>query len=261
MLEVARLEVMREGRVLCGPASFSVARGERLALVGPNGAGKSSLFKGITGEWASRGEIRINGRARADWARRELARSMAVMPQQSTLGFDFLVEEVIALGRLPHIALGQPDRDRAAIDHVCTLLDLAPFRARPYLTLSGGERQRVQLARALAQLGAAPESALLLLDEPTSALDLAQAQSALTAVSRYAGQGAAVVMVLHDLSLAAAFADKVLVLGQGKVLDYGTPQELFSAERIAAWFGCPVRVESGGRMPPLIGPAICRPPV
>ncbi len=241
LLAVSGLVVRRGGATLVDGVSFGLHAGEVVALVGPNGAGKSSCLRAISGEWTpSAGEIRILGQQLSRWPRRALAARMAVMPQAAHLGFDFLVEEVVALGRLPHHRRGAPAADRAAVDRALAAMRLEALRARRYLTLSGGERQRVHLARALAQADGPERPSLILLDEPTSALDLASQQAALGAARRRADAGDGVLAVLHDLNLAAVFADRLIVLRAGRLVAEGPPGRLIAAGAVAQWYGCQV---------------------
>jgi iron complex transport system ATP-binding protein len=252
MLEIRDITLVRGGMPILSGVSANFTPGEFVAIVGPNGAGKSSLVRILTGEWKpDRGQADLDGRNLASFARRQVARRMAVVPQASAIGFDFLVEEIVALGRLPH-ATGAAF-DKAAVAEALSMLALGSFAARQYLTLSGGERQRVQLARALVQIWPGPEVAappILVLDEPTSALDLAQQHVALeTAASRARG-GALVIAVLHDLNLAAEYADRLLVLKAGRLVADGVPAEIMSDRSVSDWFGCPVDIwQEDGRPP------------
>ncbi|ODT01037.1 MAG: hypothetical protein ABS49_03105 [Erythrobacter sp. SCN 62-14] len=241
MLDVQGLGVTRDGCNLVRDVSFKVESGEFVALVGPNGAGKSSCLKAITGEWPAHGEIIIAGKPLSQWRAADLALRLAVMPQSPSLRFDFLVHEVVMLGRLPHRFAGRPEEDRAAAARALAAVNLDHLKDRRYLGLSGGERQRVQLARVLAQADSGDDAGqLLLLDEPTSALDLAQQQTALAAARRHARAGGAVLAVLHDLNLAAVFADRLLVLKEGQIVGEGPPQRVLQSSLIEQWYGCKV---------------------
>ncbi|MCG8594372.1 MAG: heme ABC transporter ATP-binding protein [Kiloniellales bacterium] len=249
MLEVAGVRIERQGRLLVDGVSFHAGAGELVALIGPNGAGKSSLLKAVTGEWRDAGgRVEIAGRGRRRWAPRALARQVAVMAQSPQVGFDFTVAELVGLGRAPHRGCSTPARDRAIVGEALAAVGLSGFGARSVLELSGGERQRVFLAKAIAQVTPAPGAlpgagSLLLLDEPTSALDLAQQAAAMGAARRIADNGAAVLAVLHDLNLAASFADRVVVMTRGRLAADGVPEEVLTAERLSAWYGCSVCVD------------------
>jgi iron complex transport system ATP-binding protein len=214
-----------------------------LAVVGPNGAGKSTLRKILCGDLKpSGGEVFMKGRALADWSLTERAQVRAVLPQDSSLNFPFTVLEVVLMGRAPHLkgAEGKHDYEvaRAALDAV----EVRHLEERIYPTLSGGERQRVQLARVLAQIWEPPAGGAryLLLDEPTSNLDLAHQHSTLKIARRFAREGVGVLIILHDLNLAAQYADRILMLRQGSVAALGSPIEVLTPEAIYETFGMPV---------------------
>ena len=249
MLEVAGVSVARQGRLLVDGVGFRAGAGEFVALIGPNGAGKSSLLRAIAGAWpSSGGNIEIAARTRRQWDPKALARRLAVMAQSPGINFDFTVRELVGLGRAPHRGRHAPAWDRAIVADALATVGLAGFASRSVLRLSGGERQRVFLAKAIAQVTPAPDAppaagSLLLLDEPTSALDLAQQVVAMNAVRRIADNGATILAVLHDLNLAASFADRVMVMTHGRLAADGAPEQVLTAERLGAWYGCPVRVD------------------
>ncbi|MEH6493310.1 heme ABC transporter ATP-binding protein [Halopseudomonas sp.] len=242
MLQVDALDCARGARTILQGISFQLAAGEVLAVLGTNGAGKSTLLASLSGELTPLGgSIMLSGRPLAGWSAQERARRMAVLPQSSTLAFAFSVAEVVALGRLPH-ATGR-QQDELIVEQAMAATDVTQLRERSYLTLSGGERQRVHLARVLTQIWDAGEQGCLLLDEPTASLDLAHQQLILQQARDMAERGLAVVVVLHDLNLAARYADRLLLLHQGRVSALGTPWQVLSTERVAEVFGVAVRVE------------------
>jgi len=241
-LEVEGLTVHAGGREVLHDFGLRVTPGEFVAVVGPNGAGKSSLLRAVTGEWKSRGRVELFGSSLHGWRRRDLAKRVAVMPQTSALAFDFTVHEVVGLGRLPHRER-DPAANREAVSGALECLHLSPLADRRYLTLSGGERQRVQFARVLAQIWRPAEQALLLLDEPTSALDLAQQRSVLDIAHAQAEAGTAVVAVLHDLNLAARYATRVVMVGEGRIALDASCGEAITRANIARVFGVDVFVE------------------
>lgn len=199
-------------RILDG-LSFAVRPGVFLAIAGPNGAGKSSLLAVLSGERRpTRGEVRLDGKPLPAWKPKQLARRRAVMLQHSTLPFAFTVEEVVSLGFAPT----DPGDPRPFM----ALAEVGHLRHRSFLSLSGGERQRVQFARALAQLHAPPPGQwpLLLLDEPTSSLDPGHQHRILGAARKWQREGGGgIVGILHDLSLAAQYADEVILLDSGRI--------------------------------------------
>lgn len=241
MLKATGLGCARGGCRILQEIDFTLAAGEVVAVLGTNGAGKSTLMATLTGELvAQAGSVELDGRALADWPASQRARRMAVLPQVSTLAFPFACEEVVALGRMPHDTGLQ--RDHEIIDSALAAADVAHLRGRDYLTLSGGERQRVHLARVLAQLWDVP-AACLLLDEPTASLDLAHQQLTLAQARLVADRGGAVLVILHDLNLAARYADRILLLDRGRMLALGSPWQVLEAERIRSVFGVQVQVQ------------------
>jgi iron complex transport system ATP-binding protein len=241
-ISVSGLTVSRSGQKLLNLARLQLRAGELLAVVGPNGAGKSTLLRALTGEWASHGQLTLLGRPLRAWSRPLLAQRMAVMPQNSHLQFDFLVHEVVALGRLPHRAR-EPGTNHHAVQEVIGVLGLESLKHRRFTTLSGGERQRVQFGRVLAQIWGVEQPGLLLLDEPTSALDLAQQKQVLDMARAQSQQGCAVLAVLHDLNLAARYADRIVVLKDGTLKHEGTPDAVLTDGILRSCFGVTATVE------------------
>lgn len=206
-------------KVLLEDINFAVHPCELVAIVGPNGAGKSSLFKVLTREYAFfNGTVELNGRAYTEWRPEQIALQMGVLPQSSGLNFPFSAYEVVLLGRLPHSSGRIRDQEIAL--HALQLVDAEHLSNTSYLSLSGGEKQRVQLARVLAQIWEetpAFTERYLLLDEPTSALDLSHQHMILNQAKTMSQQGVGVVAILHDLNLAAEYADRIVMLKEGKV--------------------------------------------
>lgn len=247
MIAARNLRVEVGGACLLDGVSFELRAGEVAAIVGANGAGKSTLLKTLCQEVTpSRGEVKINNRALNDWSHGELARVRAVLPQDSILNFPFTVLEVALLGRTPHARGGESALDYEIARRALEATDALHLAARLYPSLSGGERQRVQLARVLAQIWDAPKTGdrFLLLDEPTSSLDLAHGHSTLAVARRFAREGVGALVVLHDLNLAAQYADRIIVLKGGRVLATGAPAEVLTPEIIAEAYGVRVLVLS-----------------
>jgi iron complex transport system ATP-binding protein len=230
--------------------SLEVRRGEVVAIVGPNGAGKSTLRRALCGEVElSGGEVRMSGRTLAEWTALERARVRAVMPQESTLAFPFTAFEVALMGRLPHLRGAEGARDYEIAFLALEAVEARHLAERLYPTLSGGEKQRVQLARVLAQIweptssderggkGAGERERFLLLDEPTSNLDLAHQHSTLAVARRLAFEGVGVLVVLHDLNLAAQYGDRIVMLKDGGIAYTGRPHEVLTREAIREVFG------------------------
>lgn len=243
MLRVDNLQVARGQDQVLSDIGLALAPGEVLGVLGPNGAGKSTLLGALCGELPVRqGQVWLDDRPLADWPGPERARRLAVLPQVSTLGFAFRVEEVVGMGRLPHdsgVVL-----DAEIITAALNAADAGHLRGRSYLTLSGGERQRVHLARVLAQLWPGEAGTTLLLDEPTSALDPLHQHTTLQAVRAFADRGAAVLVILHDLNLAARYCDRILLLQHGRACALGAPRQVLQPKALKAVFGLEVLVQA-----------------
>ncbi|WP_371792436.1 heme ABC transporter ATP-binding protein [Streptomyces sp. NBC_01471] len=237
------------------PSSRTVRAGELLALVGPNGAGKSTLLAALAaGLPATEGAVRVDGRPAASWPAAELALRRAVLPPSADLSFPFPVEEVVRMGRAPWAGTERADDDDQAVTDAMAATEVGGFAVRPFPSLSGGERARVALARVLAQ-----RAPLLLLDEPTAALDLRHQELVLRICRERAAAGCAVVVVLHDLGLAAAYADRAAVLHEGRIAADGPPSRVFTAELLSRVCRQPVEVlPHPGTGAPLVIPE--RPP-
>ncbi|WP_052282166.1 heme ABC transporter ATP-binding protein [Kluyvera genomosp. 1] len=219
--------------------SLQLRRGEVTALIGPNGAGKSTLLRLLTGFLSpDSGERTIEGRPLTEWSANALSRRRAVMLQRTQLNANWPVETVIAMGRAPWGS----EVDTALIQRVMAETGCSHLAGRPYPALSGGEQQRVQLARSLAQLwqNDGPQG-WLFLDEPTSALDLFYQQHLLRLLKKLSRRNALhVCIVLHDLNLAALWADTILLLHQGALVAEGTPQEVIQQSVIHRWYGADI---------------------
>jgi iron complex transport system ATP-binding protein len=221
--------------------SLTLEPGELVALIGPNGAGKSTLLRLLTGFLQpAAGQCHLGGIPLDDWSTQALSRRRAVMRQQTQLGFDWPVESVIGMGRAPWTS--HPEAQ--VIHQVMQVTGCLPLAGRHYAALSGGEQQRVQLARALAQLWSdgAPRG-WLFLDEPTSALDLYHQQHLLRLMKSLTLQGNLhVCVVLHDLNLAALWADRIVLLHEGEIVSQGSPEAVLQADDLARWYGAQVHV-------------------
>ncbi|MFQ3358907.1 MAG: iron complex transport system ATP-binding protein [Porticoccaceae bacterium] len=218
--------------------SMRVEPGTVTAIVGPNGAGKSSLLKVLTGEMtASTGHVSLNHQPLNAWALGQKAKMLAVLPQHTVLNFPFTANEVVALGRIPH----QTGilKDELIVADALKAVDANYLQKRFYTQMSGGEKQRVQLARVLAQIWEPTQlgDQFLVLDEPTSAFDLSHQKLTLEIVRGLAEQGTGVVMVLHDLNLAARCADNLVVFDSGTIAAQGSPEEVLTEELIFQVFG------------------------
>jgi iron complex transport system ATP-binding protein len=242
MLRAENLAVQRGPCTVLAEINLQLHAGEVLGVLGPNGAGKSTLLGALCGELPlSHGDVWLDQRRLHDWPGIERAQRLAVLPQTSTLNFAFRVEEVVGMGRLPH-ASGRL-KDAQIIKQALQAADALHLAGRSYQALSGGERQRVHLARVLAQLWPGGEGQILLLDEPTSMLDPLHQHTTLQATRAFAEQGAAVLVILHDLNLAARYCDRLLLLQDGRPHVLGSPEQVLRAEPLKAVFGLEVLVQ------------------
>ncbi|MFB4391484.1 MULTISPECIES: heme ABC transporter ATP-binding protein [unclassified Pseudomonas] len=242
MLEVHGLHLTRGNNEVLHDLHLSVKPGRVLGVLGPNGAGKSSLLGVLSGELVpNQGQVLLQGRGLGDWPGADRAQRLAVLPQVSSLGFAFRVAEVVSMGRLPHGSGRQ--RDQEIVEAALRAADAWHLVERSYLALSGGERQRVHLARVLAQLWPGEEGATLLLDEPTSMLDPLHQHTTLQAVRSFADRGAAVLVILHDLNLAARYCDEILLLEQGRCHALDAPHQVLTPAALKAVFGIDVLVQ------------------
>jgi iron complex transport system ATP-binding protein len=243
-LEAINVSCVIGTATLLQPMSVQFSAGRVTAILGPNGAGKSTLLSLLSGQrkssasasGASAGVVRINGRSLSDYPGTALARFRAVLPQDTSVAFDYTVRDVVALGRFPHTR--QPSVDEAGIVQAAMqVTGVDTMAGRIINTLSGGERARAQLARVLAQIWEPVPGAparWLLLDEPTAALDLSNQHDVLRLTRVWARQrGVGVVAVLHDLNLALRYADQVLVLDGGAVQAQGAANDVLNANNVS----------------------------
>lgn len=241
-LEVQDATVKIGAKTLLDNVSLTVQPGTVVTVLGPNGAGKSTLMKIISGERSlSSGKILLNGRD--DWDLRKQALMLGVLPQASSLAFPFTVEEVVLLGRTPCSSNRQENLaiTREALEQV----DALHLQSREYTTLSGGERQRVHMARVLAQIwdDCPLGNRFLLLDEPTSALDPEHQQLTLKIARQQADEkGMGVLVILHDLNLAARHSDQLLILKDGSIAAQGTPGNVLTPDIVYSVFNIDVSV-------------------
>lgn len=220
---------------------LEVRQGELVALLGPNGSGKSTLLRALAGlVRPERGRVLCGGNDVASLSRRAIARRVALLPQRVRCDFAFTVEQVVEMGREPHLRRLQPygPADRAAVEAAMTRTGVGPLRQRLITALSGGEQQRAFLAQCLAQ-----QPQALLLDEPTASLDIRYQYDVLTCLQGLAREGHAVVCALHDLDLALRFADRAAVLDRGRLIACGLPAEALTPEVLRQVFGVIAAVE------------------
>lgn len=262
MLEAIDISYAIAGSELLSGVSLDISPGEVVVAAGPNGAGKSTLLRILSGEQLpSRGSVLLDGVALSQYGAAQLACRRAVVPQASQLQFPFCVSEVVSLGiSVP----GFGHDDAASRHHVASAMgraDVVHLAQRLYPTLSGGERQRVHLARALCQLSAAPRhkgTYALFLDEPTASLDLAHQLLILEEARKEASRGLAVIVVLHDLNLAARYANRIVLLDRGRLVAFGRPEDVLQDDLLSEVFCCKVHVGVLPREPlPFLLPQAC----
>jgi iron complex transport system ATP-binding protein len=240
------------GQRVVDDVSETVASGEWVTLIGPNGAGKSTLLRAIGGLIDCDGAIALDGERVAALGRRGLAQRLAFVPQSPLLPPEMRVREYVLLGRTPHIGplSHESRRDVEASGRALARLDLVEFADRPLRTLSGGEQQRAVLARALAQ-----EAPVLLLDEPTMALDIGRQQQVLDLVAMLREQSELTVLsAMHELTLAAQYADRLWLLSRGRLVAAGLPDEIVTEALISEVYGAAVRVVSDAGGPVAVVP-------
>lgn len=233
-------------KTLLDHISLQINPGEMVAIIGPNGAGKSTLLKSLCGEIAPHsGIVKINGKAMSKWPNTERAQLCAILPQNSSLSFPFSVLDVVLMGRSPHAKNRNTTNDYKIAQQAMLLVGIGRLAERTYTTLSGGEKQRVHFARILTQIWEPvyPQTRYLMLDEPTSALDISCQHDCLKIARDFAKQqDAGVVVVLHDLNLAALYADRIAVLEAGKLFAIDSPKKIINESLIQHIFEYTVQV-------------------
>ena len=235
LLFVENVRCSLGGREVLRGLTFTLREGERLAVVGPNGAGKTTLLRILAGTLSpSFGRVTLEGRELLALPPKDRARKIAVLPAETATPFAFTVREFVSIGRTPHLGWfgGEREEDDRAVARALEATGTAGLREREVTTLSSGERQRVFLAQALAQ---APS--LLLLDEPTAHLDLAHEIEIFDRLVGENRDGLTWIAVLHDLNLASEYAERILLLREGRILGDGPPEEVLREETLRAVFG------------------------
>lgn len=236
LVESCDLTLQRDGRILLQDFHCTLMAGQIHALLGPNGAGKSTVLRLLAGEWlASHGRIELQGRALSRLDAVTQARQRAVLPQLDTLSFGFTSREVVTLGRHAH-GDSTSTSGSQIVDTVMIATDTHHLATRRYPQLSGGERRRVQLARTLAQVWDV-DHAVLLLDEPTSGLDPAHQHQIMTLLRSLSTRGMGIVLSVHELNLAAIYADAASLLRDGRLLAQGATAEVLTAPQLERLYG------------------------
>lgn len=258
VLEASHVSVAIDRKPIVTGVSLSARAGEVLAIVGPNGSGKTTLMKALSGELGHDGDIALNGRPLRALPPRTAATMRAVMPQATVLSFPFTVREVVRLGLAAGVGVA-PTRREDVVEAALRQVDLTGFGGRMYQSLSGGEQQRVQLARVLCQVWqpvfeGVPR--LLLLDEPVSSLDIRHQLLVMEIARGFAAGGGAVIAILHDLNLAALYADQVLVMSRGRRAACGAPAEVLDIALVREVFGCELTTLQLPNGAPLFAPVV-----
>lgn len=235
-IQAKGLKVQFGNRLILNNLNLNIASGQVTALLGPNGAGKSTLLKLLSAELNSNADIRLFGKERHHWNSSELARHIGLLPQSSSLSFAFTAQEVVELGSIP-LNVSRREAQQLAM-HYMQVTGVAHLADQLYPSLSGGEKQRLHLARVLTQLHQAGSQKILMLDEPTSALDLAHQHNTLRIARQMATQErCTVIVVLHDLNLAAQYADRLMLLSDGDLVCDASPWQALTSETIQQVYG------------------------
>jgi len=246
-IELTGVSVALGGRDVVREIDATVEKGDWVGLIGPNGAGKTTILRAVCGLVGYRGSVAVQGDEVSDLPRRELGRRIALVPQVPSTPVWMTVGEYVLLGRTPHLgALArESESDRVIVTWALQRLDLLPYAERPLGTLSGGERQRAVVARALAQ-----EASIVILDEPTTALDIGHQQQALELLEDLrAEEQLTLVAAMHDLTLAAQYVDRMVLVRDGRIVADGTPADVLTEEGITEHYDASIRVlEVDGRV-------------
>ena len=239
-LRANRISYTVDGKTLLSEVEMDLRPGEMLAVVGPNGAGKSTLCGLLAGDLPpTKGEVKLCGRDVHRTKPAVLARLRSMLSQHTLIRFPFTARQVVMMGRHPHIRRWRSptESDFAAVEKAMTSTQVLDLADRVYPTLSGGEQRRVSLARVIAQ-----DAPIVLLDEPTNALDISHQQLVMSLCRRLADDGRAVLTVLHDLNLAGAYADRVMIIAAGQVASVGAPEEVLCPDLLSEVFNQQVLV-------------------
>jgi iron complex transport system ATP-binding protein len=243
MLEAYKISYSHRKFRILEDIDVSVTAGELLVIVGPNGAGKSTLLSMLANEMGKHEEpIFFKKKTFEDWDDKELAHNKAKFSQHNNHDIPLSVKDVVMMGRYPYFNATPYNKDHEAVMKAMEETDVAVLKERDYNSLSGGEKQRVHLARVLAQLDNEISNKLVFLDEPLNNLDVLHQHRILHTVKNFTEKGNTAVMVLHDLNLAAQFADKVMLLKKGKIVCHDVPDKVFTKEIISKVYNFPCTV-------------------
>ncbi len=247
MIHANNLHLSINGNSLLNNVSLTVQTGEMVVLVGANGAGKTTLLKVIAGDLhAQQGEVLLDNTPLTSYCPRNIARRRAVMPQHSALNFSFSAQEVVEMGRAPHLESCSSSSNCNIVNQAIDFTQINHLLNRDYTTLSGGEKQRVHLARVLAQIWS-PEpypNRYLLLDEPTSSLDIHHQYEMLAKLKDFVRNQTGILLIAHDLNVASLFADRIVVMKYGRVIACGHPTEVYTKEILEEAFSFSAHIGS-----------------
>jgi iron complex transport system ATP-binding protein len=242
MIKAQQINYKHKEFFILNEVDVTLGFGEFLAIVGPNGAGKSSLLSILANEVKTRQQILFKDKNISDWKITEISKHKAKFSQHNSNDIPLEVKDIVMMGRYPYFDAQPKAEDLQATNEMMFETDVYHLKDREYNTLSGGEKQRVHLSRVLAQLQNEITQKLLFLDEPLNNLDVKHQYKALEIITNFTKKENSAVVVLHDLNLAAQYADKILLMKSGKVAAYGTPQEVFTAENISEAYNFPCTI-------------------
>jgi iron complex transport system ATP-binding protein len=243
MISISNVSVALGRKTIIKDVNFNAQAGEMTVIVGPNGSGKTTLMRALSGDLPFTGKITINGHSLSHLKPWQMAAMRAILPQSTSLSFPFTVREIVRLGLTSGRSGAAPAADLP--DEALALVDLAGFGGRFYQELSGGEQQRVQLARVLCQVWQPVlegQPRFLFLDEPVSSLDIKHQLIIMQIARAFATRGGGVIAILHDLNLTSMYADRVVVMQEGRVDCVGTPAEVLTDDRILRVYECALKV-------------------
>ncbi|TGK87259.1 heme ABC transporter ATP-binding protein [Leptospira bourretii] len=257
-IEAIDLDYQIGSKQILSKIELEIKPGELHVLIGRNGAGKSTLFHALCGDLAlKKGNVYLDGIDLKNYPKNELAKKRAVLTQETTITFPITSEEVIELGRHPHEK--NTKRDKEIVQTCLKITNSLDKKEQNYSTLSGGERQKINFGRILAQVWETPPR-YIFLDEPVSALDIPNQYKTLNVCRHMANQGYAIFMILHDLNLAALYADTITLLHKGRIIKSGKPKEVLTLENLESAFGMKARIltspEGNFIIPEIIGETI-----
>ncbi len=244
ILSLNNLSATISSSIALSGINLQLEAGTVTAIIGPNGAGKTSLLRTICKDLpVTGGSVSFNGRDNSAWSAQDKATCLAILPQHSALEFPFSVNEVVTMGRIPHSTSAK--RNQQIVQEALILVDREHLAERSYVNLSGGEKQRVQLARVAAQIWESVDNGgrCLILDEPSASLDLAHQEMIVRMFKFFSAQGVAILVVLHDLNLAAKCANQLLVLNDGKTAALGSPESVITQELLKGVFSIDAKIQ------------------